>query len=418
MPDSSFISSINEVQASDWDCLFQAPGRMPNPFLRHAFLAALEDSQCVGGSSGWVPCHLLLSDERGLVGAAPLYEKHHSYGEFVFDWSWAQAYERHGFAYYPKLLTAAPFTPSVGPRLGVAPGRDRNSVVSALTDALIQQAEDTGSSGWHLLFSDIEPSAGDKQPLLQRQDIQFHWHNPGYRSFDDYLARLKSSRRKNLRRERRKVAEQGVTMERYSGTEICQEDWDGFYQCYVATYLKRSGHGGYLNREFFKRLRNDLSDQLMLVVARRAGQMIAGALFLYDSEHLYGRYWGALEAVSCLHFETCFYQGMEFAIERGLDEFDPGTQGEHKLLRGFEPVTTRSWHWISDPRFREAIANYLEHEREATETYGEQASGLLPFRADENSSETGGKTTAQGKRTGQVRTGDADQRGPGERKTS
>jgi len=378
-----WIQSIDELPPSAWDRLFADR----NPFLRHGFLSSLEDSGSADAEAGWQPWHLLLEQDGEALAAMPLYRKTHSYGEFVFDWGWADAWQRHGLAYYPKLLTAVPFTPSVGPRFGAAPGIDRAEVGGRLRETVFREAQRLGVSSWHLLFADEgsrSALAGEEEGgrLLRRQDVQFHFINRGFDSFDDFLASLRASRRKNLRKERRRVAAQGVAMERIDGPAISDTDWDAFYQCYVATFLKRSGHAGYLTREFFELVRERMADQLLLVLARREGKVLAGALFLFDDERLYGRWWGALERVDCLHFETCFYQGMEFAIERGLAVFDPGTQGEHKLLRGFEPVKTHSLHYIQDERFRAAIADFLERERPHSEAYSEHAAGFLPFRRD------------------------------------
>ena len=382
-----WLKRIDEVSAADWDALF--PGG--NPFLRHAFLSSLEDSGSADDECGWAPRHLVLERDGSPVAALPLYLKAHSYGEFVFDWGWAEAWSRHGLAYYPKLLTAIPFCPSVGPRLGVTDGETLEEIVKVLWSALKSEAEDRALSSWHLLFADdrtrspwLEVAPGQ---VLERQDVQFHFLNPGFGNFDDFLASLRSKRRKNVRKERRRVAAQDVRLERHVGAEISDADWNAFYRCYVSTFLKRSGHGGYLTREFFTLVRERMPEQLMLVVARREDRVIAGALFLFDEERLYGRWWGALGHVDCLHFETCFYQGIEFAIERKLSVFDPGTQGEHKLLRGFEPVTTRSLHYIRDPRFRAAIADFLDRERGHVEAYGENAAELLPFRRDQPVSE-------------------------------
>ncbi|KAA9133378.1 N-acetyltransferase [Marinihelvus fidelis] len=378
------LDSIDAVYAQAWDGLFPQYDGMRNPFMRHAFLHALEASGSVSSETGWTPRHLALYDGDRLIAAMPMYLKTHSSGEFVFDWGWAAAYERHGLAYYPKLLTAAPFTPSPGPRIAVAPGIDRHGAASALLDGLRQFAEQEGCSGWHLLFAErasqdlleAEVTAGH---LLHREDIQFHWHNRGYADFDAFLATLKSSRRKNLRKERRRVAEQGVVMARVAGPDITDDDWGGFYRCYRGTFEAHSGHAGYMNRAFFTRLRQAMPEQLLLVTARREGELVGSALCLYDRQALYGRYWGALAPISGLHFETCFYQGIEFCIEQGLHRFDPGAQGEHKLLRGFEPVITRSLHWIADTRFRRAIDDYLERERPAARQYGEDAVRYLPF---------------------------------------
>lgn len=379
-----WLSSLADIEAEAWDRLF--PGG--NPFLRHAFLRTLEDSGSADAEAGWTPRHLVLERAGRPVAALPLYLKDHSYGEFVFDWGWAEAWTRHGLSYYPKLLTAVPFCPSVGPRLGVAAGEDPEGLGRRACDAVLAEARALGLSSWHLLFPDEASrqalAPGDAgETLLQRRDVQFHFRNPGFGTFDDFLASLRSKRRKNVRKERRRVRDQGVTLERQLGEEIRAADWDAFYRCYVNTFLRRSGHPGYLTREFFERLRARMPEQLLLVVARQADRVVAGALFLFDERRLYGRWWGALEKIDCLHFETCFYQGMEFAIERGLEVFDPGTQGEHKLLRGFEPVTTRSLHWIRDERFRRAIGDFLERERAHTSAYGEQAAAYLPFRRDQ-----------------------------------
>jgi predicted N-acyltransferase len=316
----------------------------------------------------------------------PLYVKSHSHGEFVFDWAWAEAYARHGLDYYPKLLTAIPYSPVTGPRIGLRAGEAKADLLAEIFAQLRQLCDAGNCSGWHLLFPEagleasLETLSG--AGLLRRTDVQFQWHNRNFDGFEDFLASLRSSRRKNLKRERRKVRRAGAVVSRVAGGQISDAQWDGFYRCYRQTYLKRSGHPGYLNRKFFQMLRATMAEQLMLVVAERDGHMLASALFLFDDRTLYGRYWGALEQVDCLHFECCFYQGIEFCIERGLEVFDPGTQGEHKLVRGFKPVETASFHWISDPRFRAAIGEYLEREQQGVRLYREQARSLLPFRRD------------------------------------
>ena len=376
-----FLSSIADIPESTWNGLFESR----YPFIQHAFLAALEGSGCASARTGWQPQHMLLMDEERPLAAMPLYVKDNSYGEFVFDWGWAEAYQRYGLKYYPKLVTAIPFTPVAGPRAGISSAAETQTVFKALLDALHQLAAEQGCSSWHLLFPD-QPLQASLQAMkesgafLQREAVQFHWYNRGYLAFDDFLAGLRSSRRKNVKRERRLVAEQGLSLQRKTGAGISDEEWQGFYRCYVDTYRKRSGHDGYLNHDFFDRLRATMTEQLMLVVARRAGEIVASSLFLFDDRLLYGRYWGALEDFSCLHFETCFYQGIEFCIERGLVEFDPGTQGEHKLMRGFEPVKSVSYHWIANPRFRAAIADFLSHERRSTERYKQQAETFLPYK--------------------------------------
>ena len=378
-----FYSSIADIPSSTWNDLFDSV----NPFVQHDFLLALEESGCVSSQTGWQAQHMMLMNEDQPLAVMPLYAKNNSYGEFVFDWGWAEAYERHGLNYYPKLVTAIPFSPVAGPRVGVSPEADPGEVFVALLDALQQLTEKHHYSSWHLLFPGQRLQAAlldlkDEGAFLHREAVQFHWYNRDYSDFDDFLATLRSSRRKNVKRERRKVEEQGVTMQRKTGADISDEEWQGFFDCYMSTYRKRSGHDGYLNRDFFDRLRTNMAAQLMLVVARRADEIVACSLFLFDSRRLYGRYWGALQDFSCLHFEACFYQGIEFCIENDLQEFDPGTQGEHKLMRGFEPVKSASYHWIADKRFRLAIADFLNHEKRSTDQYKQQAETFLPYRKD------------------------------------
>ncbi len=378
-----FYSSIADIPSSTWNDLFDSE----NPFVQHAFLLALEESGCVSPEKGWQAQHMMLMDEDQSLAVMPLYAKNNSYGEFVFDWGWAEAYERHGLNYYPKLITAIPFSPVAGPRVGVSPVADPGEVFVALLDALYQLAEKHQYSSWHLLFPGQRLQAAlldlkEEGAFLHREAVQFHWYNCDYSDFDDFLATLRSSRRKNVKRERRKVVEQGITMERKVGGEISDQEWQGLFDCYMSTYRKRSGHDGYLNRDFFDRLRTNMAAQLMLVVARHADEIVACSLFLFDSRRLYGRYWGALQDFSCLHFEACFYQGIEFCIENDLQEFDPGTQGEHKLMRGFEPVKSASYHWIADKRFRLAIADFLNHEKRSTDQYKQQAETFLPYRKD------------------------------------
>jgi predicted N-acyltransferase len=375
-----FFSAISEIPPSRWDGLFDGD----YPFIRHAFLAALEASGCVSADTGWQPRHMLLTDGDEPVAAMPLYLKSHSYGEFVFDWGWAEAYSRHGLEYYPKLLTAIPFSPVAGPRIGICNGADKAAIISTVLAEIRVCAGKQDLSGWHLLFPDTQLSAaiGEASGLLHRRAVQFRWFNRDFSSFDDYLACMRSSRRKNVRRERRHVAESGVTLQRKSGSEIDAVDRAAFYQCYRATYQKRSGHDGYLSRDFFEMLFESMGEQMMLVVVQRADVTIACSLFLFDRQNLYGRYWGALEDIRCLHFEACLYQGIEFCIERGLSEFDPGTQGEHKLMRGFEPFLSSSWHWIADKRFRAAIRDFLQHEDKSNSIYKEKASDFLPYRKE------------------------------------
>jgi predicted N-acyltransferase len=379
----TYYSSIEAIPSQLWNDLFDSE----NPFVQHAFLLALEQSGCVNAQTGWRVCHILLSEGDQPVAAMPLYAKTDSYGEFVFDWGWAEAYQRYGLDYYPKLVTAIPFSPIAGPRLGVSKDADVAKIFEAIAAAIHQLCLTENYSSWHLLFpgSHMQKELLDNNnsdTFLRREAVQFHWFNRDYRTFDDFLAGFRSSRRKNLKRERRLIAEQGVDVQRVIGADISDDEWQGFYQCYMSTYRKRSGHDGYLNQAFFDQLRETMTDQLMLVVARNGVEIVASSLFLFDQQKLYGRYWGSLQDVSCLHFEACFYQGIEFCIERGILNFDPGTQGEHKLMRGFEPVKSASYHWIADSRFRAAIADFLQAEKKGTDHYQEQAKTFLPYRKD------------------------------------
>lgn len=306
----------------------------------------------------------------------PLYSKHHSWGEYVFDHAWAQAYQRYGLHWYPKLVTAVPYTPVSGPRWrGAAPTAD------ALWDRVQERMVEYGASSWHLLFPD-DATRGHLAdlPLLERLGCHFRWRNRGYQCWDDFLAALKSRKRKSINRERRAVAEQGVEVRRATGADIPEHWWRAFYPFYAATYYKR-GQEPYLNEHFFAQLRaSSLLDQLLLVMALRGDEPVAAAFYLFDQDALYGRYWGCLAEYHALHFELCYYQGIEFAIERGLQLFDPGVQGEHKILRGFEPEITRSLHWIGEPAFREAIGRFCQEEGMAVRRYQEEARTLLPFR--------------------------------------
>lgn len=341
---------------------------MSYPFLTDAFIRALSDCGAATAQTGWRPCHVE-EGERWL----PLYARSDSWGEYVFDFNWAQAYQRHGLAYYPKLVTAIPFTPVEGPRWrGAWQGQ-------ALWDAVREQLARHNASGWHLLFADS--TCRDELaelPLIVRQACHFRWFNQQYSDFEAFLARFQSRKRKNLRKERRRVTEQGITVERYTGQQITSAHWDCFYRCYASTYLKR-GQMPYLNQAFFRALAQSLSEQTMMVLAYHQGQPVASALYLFDQKALYGRYWGCLHEFDALHFELCYYQGIEFAIEQGLVEFDPGVQGEHKILRGFEPVITRSMHHLVEPAFHRAVADFCHEEAGHVQGYRREAMTLLPF---------------------------------------
>ncbi len=312
----------------------------------------------------------------------PLYLKTHSYGEYVFDWSWADAWQGNGLDYYPKLVTAIPFTPATGPRLCLARGYHNKDVIPILVSAIRNFAQERHISSWHLLFPE-EDVAGllQSEGMHLRTAAQFHWFNEGFASFDDFLATFSSRKRKNLKRERNRVYEQGFELQTLCGAEISASQWDQFYRFYQLTYAKRSGHGGYLSKAFFTRTAASMGDQAIMVLARLGGETVAGALFFRSSETLYGRYWGCLQEYDCLHFEACYYQGIEYCIANGLQRFDPGAQGEHKIQRGFRPVKTFSNHWIADSRFSTAIADFTDQERLHIEEYLEQTTALLPFKA-------------------------------------
>lgn len=347
------------------------------PFLEPAFLDLLERTGCVSATTGWQAHHLLL--ENGAESTLlPLYLKGHSMGEYVFDWAWADAYRRNGLRYYPKLLTAVPFTPATGPRLL---GRHDDETVDRLVESVTGEARRLDVSGWHVLFPEQELADQlETRGLLRRRGVQYHWFNAGYRDFGDFLDRMTSRKRKSIARERRKVGEQGLELQRLRGTDITPEHWSRFYRFYSDTYLKRNGSLGYLNESFFQELGDILGDRVMLVCARHDQRIVASALFFHDSATLYGRYWGCLAEYDFLHFEACYYQGIEFAIEAGLQRFDAGAQGEHKLLRGFEPVETCSLHWIAHPGFADAIAGFLRQESEMIDQHLRQAREVLPFR--------------------------------------
>lgn len=371
-----FIDRIDAVSPEDWDRLCPSD----YPFTRHAFLASLEDSGSVGADTGWQPQHLLLRDDQGdLKAAMPVYRKDHSYGEYVFDWGWAQAYAEHGLDYYPKLISAIPFTPCTGPRL-LAAGQEAQYWPAAIA-ALQQQTRTLGASGWHCLFPD-ETQADALRPagLAERTGCQFHWINRHYRNFDDFLGQLSSRKRKNLRKERRQVADQGFHFQWKVGADIQDEDWTLFYGLYQLTYLKRSGHGGYLTPAFFRQLGERMPEQTLMVQARLGEETIAAALFLFDRTTLYGRYWGCRAEFEFLHFETCYYQGLDFVLARGLARFDGGAQGEHKLARGFEPRLTTSFHQLVEPAFQEAVEHFVTRERAEVLGYRDAARAHLPYR--------------------------------------
>jgi len=352
------------------------------PFLDPLFFAALEQSGSTVPDTGWTPCHQQLVEGNREVAFMPLYAKTHSMGEYVFDWSWADAYRRNGLNYYPKLLTAIPFTPATGPRVRLAKEEPNpRQRCQALLNGALAKAEEIGASSWHLLFPDDEQLAYfTDDRLLLRKGVQYHWFNREYQDFDAFLDQLTSRKRKMLRKERQSVADQGFTIERLSGSQITPRHWQLFSRFYQRTYLKRSGSTGYLTPEFFQLLGEKMADQCLMVTASRDDKLVAAAFYLFDEATLFGRYWGCLQEFDFLHFELCYYQGIEFAISRGLTKFDAGAQGEHKIVRGFEPVTTHSLHWIAHPAFRDAIANFLRQEESYIQHHLDQAREMLPFK--------------------------------------
>lgn len=375
-----FHAGIAEIPGVTWNAL----ANNASPFLQHEFLLALELSGSVSAQTGWQPHHLLVLRDAQAVAALPLYIKEHSYGEYVFDWSWADAYRQIGRRYYPKLLSAVPYTPSYGTRLLIARDEDFDVIGKAMSEAVIEEARRLNMSSWHVLFpSESESKLLAAQGAHQRIATQFHWFNRGYSSFAHYLESFSSRKRKNIRKERRAVQEANIQFERYSGTQISAHLWEVFYRFYQNTYHVR-GQRAYLDLSFFTQLGATLPERLLLVLALREGQPIAAALSFHDENKLYGRYWGCVDEYQFLHFETCYYQGIEYCIDNGLQSFDSGAQGEHKIQRGFEPITTYSNHWVADPQFDVAIANYLQDERAYIVQYRDRASAMLPFKIPSN----------------------------------
>ena len=387
-----FIHSIADVDALEWNTLVGTA----YPFLQHEFLLALETSGCTSGKTGWQALHALVERaEAGskdiesaevahpdLLACMPLYAKTNSMGEYVFDWAWAEAYQRHGLSYYPKLISAIPFTPCAGPRICAAAAENAEQIQAILFAAVKELAGRMQASSWHILFPepDLKQSL-TSLGLLQRTGCQYQWFNAGYRDFEDFLATFSSRKRKNLRKERERVSEQGIEFVVLEGADITDDHWQDFYQFYQSTYLVR-GRAPYLNEKLFTELGRTMPQCLMLVMARKDGNNIAGALFFKGEDTLYGRYWGCTEEYQFLHFETCYYQGIEYCIRHNIKRIDSGAQGEHKIQRGFKPVHTWSSHWIQHPGFASAIENFLQDEQQHIDAYVERASDYLPFRKD------------------------------------
>jgi predicted N-acyltransferase len=370
------VSSLAELGQSVWDSLAKAQEKA-NPFLSYAFLHALHESGSASADTGWQPQFITLWEGETLAAALPLYVKGHSYGEYVFDWAWADAYQRHGLDYYPKLLSAVPFTPVTGPRLLARDARAR----AALLDVLLatQQAADVSST--HILFPpDAEARQLAEAGFMLRPGVQFHWLNQGYKNFDEFLSTLEQKKRKNIRAERRKVAQAGVTLRRVRGVHATEADWRFFNRCYRHTYAAHHSTP-YLNLDFWLRIGASMPENILLVLAEREGKPVAASLVIHDKDTLYGRYWGELEHVPCLHFEASYYQPLEFCIEQGIQVFEGGAQGEHKMARGFLPTRTWSAHWLAHPAFADAIERFLEREAGGIDDYIDELNDRNPFRA-------------------------------------
>jgi len=370
------IHSMAQVDCTVWNRL----AGDAYPFLRHEFLSALEQSGSVSEQTGWEPAHLLVTEADALVAFMPLYLKRHSWGEYVFDHQWAQAYQQHGIDYYPKWLTAIPLTPCQGERIVFAEAVNPIEVMQALLDFIKQLSDKLGISSWHCLFP-VEQQAELLRSLglSIREGVQFHWFNRGYGDFNDFLQTLNAGKRKMLKRERRRVSEQGVSLLSIAGPDVSEVQWRAFFQFYTMTYLKR-GSQPYLNPAFFQQIAATMGEQLLLVLAVKDDNYIAAALSFVGADTLYGRYWGCHEEYNSLHFEVCYYQGLDYCIEHGLKRFDSGAQGEHKIARGFEPITTYSAHWIKDARFAKAIDHFLVREQQAMRLYKQDAASYLPFK--------------------------------------
>ena len=368
--------SIAGIDPAAWNALAGAD----LPFLRHEFLELAETTGSVSPDAGWTPRHLALYDGKRLRAAMPLYEKSHSWGEFVFDWAWAQAYERAGLEYYPKLVAAVPFTPAPSTRLLRADPDDDEAAV-ALLEAATGLAAESGCSSVHVLFpTPAELPLLERQGLLLRKDCQFHWHNRGYAGFDDFLATFTSAKRKKARRDRRRVADAGIRFRRLRGRDLSRDDWSVIYGLIARTFMLR-GSLPYFNQAFFEGLGQRLGDNILVIRAEKDDRPIAAAVF-YDSDTtLYGRYWGSDGHYDALHFETCYYQGIDYCIETGKALFEPGTQGEHKVARGFSPVSTWSAHWLAHPEFAGAIGRYLNEEGRHVDRYIDAVDTHTPYKA-------------------------------------
>lgn len=379
------VRSFKEIASAEWGELTGASRSAPgyNPFTSFAFLSSVEESGSATAETGWMGHHLLLEQEGRLIGAIPCYLKSHSQGEYVFDHGWADAFHRAGGRYYPKLQASIPFTPATGPRLLVRQGEDVSRVQALLAQGLQQVARELGTSSAHMTFlPQGELTALTEAGFLQRTDQQFHFINRGYADHEAFLAELSSSKRKNLRKERRNALENGISIDWLTGSDLTEEIWDQFFRFYIDTGSRKWGRP-YLTRQFYSLVGERMPDDVLLVMAKRDGRYVAGAINFIGSDALYGRHWGCAEDHPFLHFEVCYHQAIDFALHKGLARVEAGAQGEHKLARGYEPVTTHSAHFIAHPGLRRAVADYLEHERREVAQVGEYLGEHTPFRKGE-----------------------------------
>ncbi len=376
-PTLKVVENLADIPAADWDALTEG-----DPFLSHAYFYALQESGCATAQFGWRAQFITLWRDEHLLGAMPLYLKMNSYGEHVFDFAWADAYRQNGLRYYPKLVCTVPFTPVSGARLLAAPGTDEYKVRRLLLGYALQFAKDTGVSSLHCLFlNEADAQLAQAHGMMLRQDVQFHWHNPGYKDFDEFLAALGRDKRKRIRQERRKVQEAGIELQCVIGERATREQWDFFASCYAHT--RQTHHSPpALNDDFFQRIGVAIPQHTLLVIASREGRMIASALNIVTKNVLYGRSWGTFEFHSGLHFETCFYLAIEFCIAHGIKTFEGGAGGEHKLARGFLPVSTRSAHWLAHPQFAREVEDYLQRESDAIEEYVGELNERSPFKRE------------------------------------
>jgi len=370
---AAFKDAFSQIPQQDWDHL----NTSTNPFLTYEFFEALETSKSASIDKGWQPHHLTIKSDDKIAAILPLYLKSHSWGEFVFDWDWANAYEQHGLAYYPKLVSTIAFTPVSSEKL-ISKTLTHSDIMSPLSEYCTKH----DIASWHLLFCPKIADTPDN--VYERNTVQFHWFNKGYSSFEQYLSTFTARKRKNTRKERESIKKQNITIRQYSGDQITQQVLEFFYLTYQLTYLKRQ-HTPHLSFAFFERIFKALPNNVLLIVASHADKDVACALFFHDDKQLYGRYWGTTEQFNYLHFELCYYQGIEFCIKHNLQSFNPGTQGEHKIQRGFEPVLTYSYHWVKHSAFKQAIKDFCKREQQHMLTYIQRCRLALPFKENQES---------------------------------